>query len=118
MINHILTNKGLNLNINKQQINITLSKSELTAIINEALLDESASASIKRVLNPFIANSFPQFPAFTAVTLGTTDESGTTNVVLKVPVIRTKSESTDDQSPSDLDIPTEEAESGPDVVVV
>ena len=80
--------KATKLNINKQQLNITLNKTELAAIIAEALTDETAGASIKRVLNPFLANSFPQFPSFTNISLGATSEDGSTVVTLREPKVK------------------------------
>ncbi len=77
--------KGFQLEIIKPQINIELTKSELNSIIAEAMTDPLASNAIKRILNPFLANSFTQFPTFTTITLGDTDEDGTTTVVLRQP---------------------------------
>ena len=77
--------KGIQLEIIKPQINIELTKSELNSIIAEAMTDPLASNAIKRILNPFLANSFTQFPTFTNITIGDTDEAGTTTVVLRQP---------------------------------
>lgn len=77
------------MNLIKNQIQLNLTKSELNTILAEAMQDETAGASIKRILNPYIANSFPQFPEHTGVTLGSTSEDGTTTVTLKVPAKRT-----------------------------
>ena len=77
--------KGLSMEIIKPQINIELTKSELNSLIAEAMTDPLASNAIKRILNPFLANSFPQFPTFTTITLGDTDADGITTVVLKQP---------------------------------
>ena len=76
------------MDIIKQQLQITLNKTELATIINSALLDETAGPSIKRALSSIMGGAFPQFPEHTAVTLGETHEDGTTVVVLKVPVLR------------------------------
>lgn len=77
--------KGLSMEIIKPQINIELTKSELNSIIAEAMADPLASNAIKRILNPFLANSFSQFPTFTNITLGDTDADGITTVVLRQP---------------------------------
>ena len=77
--------KGIQLEIIKPQINIELTKSELNSIIAEAMTDPLASNAIKRILNPFLASSFTQFPTFTNITLGDTDADGITTVVLRQP---------------------------------
>ena len=77
--------KGIKMEIIKPQINIELTKSELNSIIAEAMTDPLASNAIKRILNPFLASSFTQFPTFTNITIGDTDEAGTTTVVLRQP---------------------------------
>lgn len=69
----------------KSQISITLTKGELNQLIAEALADPESSAAIKKVLNPLLADKFPQFPEFTVITIGDTDESGSTQVILKQP---------------------------------
>ena len=69
----------------KSQISITLTKGELNQLIAEALADPESSAAIKKVLNPLLADKFPQFPDFTVITIGDTDESGSTQVILKQP---------------------------------
>ena len=69
----------------KPQINIELTKSELNSIIAEAMTDPLASNAIKRILNPFLANSFTQFPTFTNIAIGDTDADGITTVVLRQP---------------------------------
>lgn len=84
MLKQQLISQGINLQINKQSIDIKLTKTELSSIIAEALTDESAGASIKRILNPYLADSFPQFPDFNSVTLGSTAEDGSTTVTLKI----------------------------------
>jgi hypothetical protein len=77
--------KGIQLEIIKPQINIELTKSELNSIIAEAMTDPLASNAIKRILNPFLASSFTQFPTFTNITIGDTDTDGITTVVLRQP---------------------------------
>ena len=69
----------------KNQIQLTLTKSELQALIAEALADPDSSMAIKRVLNPLLEGKFPQFPTFTNITLGDTAEDGATTVILKEP---------------------------------
>ena len=39
------------------------------------------------MLNPLLADKFPQFPEFTVIALGDTDESGSTQVTLKQPTV-------------------------------
>ncbi len=69
----------------KNQIQLSLTKTELNQVIAEALADAETSAAIKRALNPLLADKFPQFPEFTNIMLGDTDESGATQVILKQP---------------------------------
>ena len=71
----------------KSQIQLTLTKSELNQLLTEALADAESSAAIKKVLNPLLTDKFPQFPDFTVITLGDTDESGSTQVILKQPPV-------------------------------
>ena len=78
-------NKALSMEIIKQQINISINKTELNALIAEALSNPDTAATIKRAISPLLANSFPQFPDFTNITLGETAEDGTTAVILKQP---------------------------------
>lgn len=77
--------KGIQLEITKQQIHIQLNKGEMNNLLTEAMADPLASNAIKRILNPFLADAFPQFPDFSQVTVGDTDEDGTTTVILKQP---------------------------------
>lgn len=78
-------NKALSMNVIKQQIQITINKTELNTLISEALANPESAAAIKRVLAPALAGSFPQFPDFTNISIGETEEDGSTVVVLKVP---------------------------------
>lgn len=73
----------------KNQIQLQLTKGELNTILAEAMQDEATGTAIKRILNPFLVNSFPQFPEYTNISLGATDESGSTVVTLKVPTKKT-----------------------------
>lgn len=82
-INYI--NKALHMEIIKPQITITITKGELNTLIAEALTNPDTAAVIKRAISPLLANSFPQFPDFTNITLGETAEDGTTSVILKQP---------------------------------
>lgn len=77
--------KGIQLEIVTPNINIEISKGQLNSIIAEAMTDPLASNAIKRILNPFLANSFTQFPTFTNITIGDTDADGITTVVLRQP---------------------------------
>ena len=81
--------QGLQLEIIKPTIQITLSKAELNSLIVEALTDPDSAAAIKRILNPLLTNSFTQFPEFTQVTLGDTAEDGSTTVTLRKPKVVT-----------------------------
>lgn len=69
----------------KQQIIVSITKTELNSLIAEAMSNPDSAAAIKRVLNPLLVDSFPQFSEFTQISLGDTDESGTTQVILKQP---------------------------------
>ena len=82
-INYI--NKALYMEIIKPQITISITKTELNTLIAEALTNPDVAATIKRAIAPLLANSFPQFPDFTNITLSETAEDGTTAVILKQP---------------------------------
>lgn len=82
-INYI--KKAIQLEIIKPQINLSINKSELNALIAEALSNPETATAIKRSLTPLLAGSFPQFPEFTNITLGDTEEDGSTTVILKQP---------------------------------
>ena len=69
----------------KQQIIVSITKTELNSLIAEAIANPDSAAAIKRVLNPLLVDSFPQFSEFTQISLGDTDETGTTQVILKQP---------------------------------
>ena len=77
--------KALQMEIIKPQIIVSITKTELNSIIAEAMTIPEYAAAIKRTLNPLLADAFPQFPEFTQITLGETDESGATQVILKQP---------------------------------
>jgi len=101
-IRNQLFHKAISMEIIKNQVQLSLTKSEVQAIIHEAMQDESAGASIKRILNPFLANAFPQFPEHTQVSLGTTDESGATVVTLRKPIVRAVNEPEELEEPEEL----------------
>lgn len=92
----------------KPQITLTITKTELNTLIGEALANQDTAAAIKRVLNPLLVDSFPQFPEFTLVTLGDTDESGATQVVLKQPATPKATGPIKSIEPAVIDEPTEE----------
>ena len=69
----------------KPQINLSINKTELNALIAEALTNPETAIAIKRNLAPLLEGSFPQFPEFTNITLGDTEEDGSTTVILKQP---------------------------------
>ena len=73
----------------KSQIQLTITKGELNQLLTEALADPESSAAIKKILNPLLTDKFPQFPDFTVIALGDTDESGSTQVILKQPTVST-----------------------------
>lgn len=77
--------KAQQMQITKPQIQLQITKTELNQLIADALTNPESAAAIKRVLNPQLAEAFPQFPEFTNITLGETDESGATMVILKQP---------------------------------
>ncbi len=87
MINNVQKhiNKAIGLELIKSQIQISITKGELNTLIAEALTNPDTAATIKRAIAPLLANSFPQFPDFTNITLGETAEDGTTAVILKQP---------------------------------
>ena len=85
----------------KNQISTTLTKGEMNTILAEAMQDETTGASIKRLLGPFIANSFTQFPEHTNVTLGGTDENGITEVILKAPAKKKETDIVSDEQVED-----------------
>ena len=87
MINNVQKhiNKAIGLELIKTQIQISITKTELNTLIAEALTNPDTAATIKRAISPLLANSFPQFPDFTNITLGETAEDGTTAVILKQP---------------------------------
>ena len=86
----------------KPQIQLTINKGEFAQLLSEAMTDADSSAAIKKVLNPLLANKFPQFPEFTVVTLGATDESGSTQVILKQPpVASTAKDSKEPKAPKE-----------------
>ena len=87
MINNVQKhiNKAIGLELVKSQIQISITKTELNTLIAEALTNPDTAATIKRAISPLLANSFPQFPDFTNITLGETAEDGTTAVILKQP---------------------------------
>ena len=91
--------KGIHLEIIKSDIQITLTKTQLVDLITEALSTD-AGATIKRAITPLLAESFPQFPGFTNISIGNTDESGQTVVTLRQPP-KSKSKPSAVKSPSE-----------------
>ena len=78
-------NKAIGLELIKSQIQISITKTELNALIAEALSNPDTAATIKRAISPLLADAFPQFPEFTNISLGDTAEDGSTLVILKQP---------------------------------
>lgn len=77
--------KSQQMEITKNQIQLSITKTELNSLISDALADPEYAVAIKKVLNPLMADSFPQFPEFTNIALGDTAEDGSTIVLLKQP---------------------------------
>ena len=102
-----LIRKSLSMELINSQISITLTKGELNQLIAEALAESESSAAIKKVLNPLLADKFPQFPDFTVITIGDTDESGSTQVVLKQPTTSTPKAPKTPAPASDVDVPVQ-----------
>lgn len=82
-IKHI--NKALSMELIKQQITISITRGEMNALIAEALANPEIATAIKRAISPLLADSFPQFPEFTQISLSDTAEDGSTMVILKQP---------------------------------
>ena len=78
-------NKAIGLELIKSQIQISINKTELNALIAEALSNPDTAATIKRAISPLLADAFPQFPEFTNISIGDTAEDGSTLVILKQP---------------------------------
>ena len=78
-------NKAIGLELIKSQIQISITKTELNALIAEALSNPDTAATIKRAISPLLADAFPQFPEFTNISIGDTAEDGSTLVILKQP---------------------------------
>jgi hypothetical protein len=76
--------KGIHMEIIKSDIQITITKAQLIDLITEALTTDAGNA-IKRAITPMLADSFPQFPEFSNITIGDTDESGQTTITLRKP---------------------------------
>ena len=99
--------KAQSMELTKSQIQITLTKSELNQLLTEALADTESSAAIKKVLNPLLADKFPQFPEFTVIALGDTDESGSTQVTLKQPPVAAAKDPKEPKAPKPPKAPKE-----------
>ena len=100
--------KSQQMEITKNQIQLTINKTELNTLISDALANPDISAAIKRALNPLLADSFPQFPEFTQISLGDTDESGATQVILKQPAAPKSTGPIKSIEPQVIDEPREE----------
>lgn len=95
----------------KPQISVSITKTELNSLINEAMAMPDYAAAIKRVLSPLLAEAFPQFPEFTNVTIGDTDESGVTQVILKQPPVSKSNGAIKSIEPAVINEPETAAES-------
>lgn len=94
----------------QQQIQIQLTKTQLLDVIQEALTTD-ASAAIKRAIAPVLAEAFPQFPEFTQVVIGETDESGATTITLRQPrQVATKASPIKSMEPLEVEVEADEAE--------
>ena len=96
---HIL--KGIQLEIIKSDIQITITQTQLVDLIKEALSTDAGPA-IKRAITPLLADAFPQFPEFTNISIGDTDESGQTVVTLRQPPKPKTKSVAEPKAPSDL----------------
>jgi hypothetical protein len=83
------------------QIQVSVNKTQLTGIIADILASENNTALL-RAITPHLAGSFPQFPAFTNVSVDSINEDGSANVTLKVPRITTAN-STESDEPTTVD---------------
>ena len=68
----------------KQQIQLTLNKTEFVELVMECMLSENAGA-LKRALQPTLVGKFPQFPTFNQITLGAINlDNLSVNVSLRI----------------------------------
>lgn len=73
------------MNIIKQQLQVSLTKTEVNTLMQKALTDEATSAGMKRLLAPLLADAFPQFPTFSNITIENVKEDGSAVVALREP---------------------------------
>ena len=109
---HKYITKGISMDIISTQISINLTKTQMTAILAEAMDDSVANQAIKRILNPFISESFPQFPQHTVVLLGETTEEGTECILKQPRVVALRAEKPAPEK--SMDAMEEHVESEPD----
>ena len=106
-------NKALSMEIISTQINVSITKTQLAAIVADILASED-NASLLRAITPALSGKFPQFPDFTNVSITGIDETGAASITLKQPVLRAKSEPTDVTTDADnIETPNEPAEVSP-----
>ncbi len=80
MINHILTNKGLNL-INVSQLQVAINKTQLLTIVSDALASED-NASLLRAIQPHLGSNF-NFPEYPVASFASVHEDGSAVISLK-----------------------------------
>ena len=106
MINHVLTNKGLNL-INVSQLQVNITKNQLLTIVSDVLASED-NASLLRAIQPHLGANF-NFPDYPVASFASVHEDGSALINLKqkpVPkaVIADEQVLEDDQIPVDIPI--------------
>jgi hypothetical protein len=102
--------KSQQMEITKNQLQVSITKTELNSLINDALASPETAAAIKKVLNPLLTDSFPQFPEFTNIALGDTAEDGSTLVLLKQPPTPKSTGPIKSIEPTVIDEPVDEPE--------
>ena len=91
MTKHNLINKGLSMNINTNQIQLSINKTQVMGIVADILASED-NAALLRAIQPQLADKFNQFPEFTNVAITSINEDGSASITLKQPRIATPAE--------------------------
>ena len=104
MINHILTNKGLNL-INVSQLQVNITKNQLLTIVSDALASED-NASLLRAIQPHLGSNF-NFPEYPVASFASVNPDGSALINLKQKPA-TKAVLADEQVLEDDQVPTDE----------
>lgn len=98
--------------INTQQIQLNLTKTQLSNILSDLLMSEDNAALI-RAINPVLADKFPQFPEFTNINLTEVHDDGTGTVTLRVPpAAKSKPDEveTTEEEPAEAEVESEPTE--------